>query len=876
MKFVYKGLLPIFIGMALVSCAGTESSEQTKVEDNPNLFKAGTPFADSLASTMPEFARSVFKGTLDSVPGEYYYHATNDKIDTLFQKEGEQYKPVVSIDYYSPNEQSNYDLKKGDCVYTVKDDALEGEICFPKYVNMFWNNGKPKTVMTGILYKGEQGDIRVDSGHSEIYFENGKIYQQNEWRDKQPVAGKQWNENGVITVELDFPKSFKDYWDDGKPKNISAGLLFRDNQGVFRVDSGYSEIYFENGKINEQNNWKDKQLVASKVWNKNGVLVADMDFRNSCIEYWDNGKIKQKNEGLLYREDGYNGKNICAMDSGRSELYFENGAIKQQNDWKSKQPIASKQWNENGILVVEVDFPKYSKTYWDNGKPKNIMTGLLYRLNQGDIRMDSGHSELYFENGKIRQQADWKDKQPVALKQWNENGVLTRELDYPKFLKESWDDGKTKVLMTGLLYRDDQGVFRVDSGHSEVYFENGKINEKNDWKDKQLVTSKVWDENGVLTKELVFPKSFKEYWNSRKTKVLMTGLLYRDEQDYPHVDSGHSESYFENGKKQHQGEWKNKQIITLKEWNENGVLIKEVDISKYYKEYWDTGTPKNILSGMIYRDDQGNFQMDSGHIESFFESGKIKGHFDWKDKQLAAGKQWNESGALSVEIIDAQTGHVKIYHENGVIQIEVTGFNGFNGITFDRMAEGFNGLDKGGFAIENGHINAYYDNGKPTAQIQYKDKKLISIKSWHEDGTLSAEGDVSKEFYKVFFPNGKLSREISGKFYFDSDYDIILENGSYKKRHENGKLAEQKIYKEKELVNKTVWNEKGIVTISAELPNRYREFYDDGKIKAQATGTIIAEDDSFKIKDGTYNEYDQNGKITYSATFKDFQKILER
>ena len=40
--------------MALISCAGTESSEQTKVEDNPNLFKAGTPFADSLASTMPD------------------------------------------------------------------------------------------------------------------------------------------------------------------------------------------------------------------------------------------------------------------------------------------------------------------------------------------------------------------------------------------------------------------------------------------------------------------------------------------------------------------------------------------------------------------------------------------------------------------------------------------------------------------------------------------------------------------------------------------------------------------------------------------------------------------------------------------------------
>ena len=90
MKYVYKALLPLFMGMALISCAGTDSSAQKKGEETPNLFKVGTPFADSLASTMPELARSVFKETLDSVPGEYYYHSTDGRIDTLLKKEGEQ------------------------------------------------------------------------------------------------------------------------------------------------------------------------------------------------------------------------------------------------------------------------------------------------------------------------------------------------------------------------------------------------------------------------------------------------------------------------------------------------------------------------------------------------------------------------------------------------------------------------------------------------------------------------------------------------------------------------------------------------------------------------------------------------------------------
>lgn len=104
--------MPLFIGMTLVSCAGTDPSVQTKVNENPNLFRAGTAVEDTLASRMPEFARSVFKSFIDSVPGEYYYHATDGIIDTLFQKEGEQYKPVVSIAYGSINGQSNYELKK--------------------------------------------------------------------------------------------------------------------------------------------------------------------------------------------------------------------------------------------------------------------------------------------------------------------------------------------------------------------------------------------------------------------------------------------------------------------------------------------------------------------------------------------------------------------------------------------------------------------------------------------------------------------------------------------------------------------------------------------------------------------------------------------
>ena len=150
-----------------------------------------------------------------------------------------------------------------------------------------------------------------------------------------------------------------------------------------------------------------------------------------------------------------------------------------------------------------------------------------------------------------------------------------------------------------------------------------------------------------------------------------------------------------------------------------------------------------------------------------------------------------------------------------------------------------------------------------------------SKKWWDENGNLKYE-IVFPKCEKNYSENGTLIKELEGTLYYDDQKEVQVKDGTRKEYYDNGKLKEQKTYKGKQLVGKTVWNENGIVTISAELPNRYREFNEDGKIKAQATGTIVEEDDSFKIKDGTYNEYDQNGKITYSATFKDFQKFLER
>ena len=118
-----------------------------------------------------------------------------------------------------------------------KEGALATEQKLPEYASEYWNNGKPKTIMTGILYN-DHGIIKVDSGRSEIYFESGKIKELNGWKDKQGITSKQWNENGVLIKDLDFPRSCTEYWDNGKIKQKLEGIIYKDDQDIIRVDRG--------------------------------------------------------------------------------------------------------------------------------------------------------------------------------------------------------------------------------------------------------------------------------------------------------------------------------------------------------------------------------------------------------------------------------------------------------------------------------------------------------------------------------------------------------------------------------------------------------------------------------------------------------------
>lgn len=915
MKSFCKELVPLFAATLLICCAGSNSSSEKNNEPKRQaLIKAGTPAADSLEVKLPTFAQTTFKKTFDSIPGEYYYFVQNNQIDSLFKLESGTYKPIASIAYDSLDGQDNYNLKMGKTFYSVKDGNLSysfegemvadktGELEPKKGISKKYNlNGNPETEVrysdvdkielvrtyydNGQIEFEKKGTITRDNrdfvlltGEQKQFNESGLLVAQFILKSDSSFTRKEWNDKGTLIKDIDFPKTFKEYWDNGSLKMDMKGKLAWGNLGAVVVDSGIVNAYFESGKLYIHEVHKSKFEFIATSWNESGNIIKEIDYPHHIKEYWDNGKIKTTATGILYMDSNGN----FQTDSGRSELYFESGKLQQQNDWKNKTAIASKQWNEEGILVIDLEFPKYIKEYWDNGNLKAKMEGELYTNDNGNFSLINGLREIYFENGKINEISEWKDKAPITCKIWNKNGILKTDYNINKEYKTYWDNGNLETKATGLLYKNSENNYKVDTGISEIYYENGKKNEQNEWKNKHLISHKIWNEkgklinesygdslgqlifekswndNGILIKDFRFPTYFHEFYDNGKPKTSLTGTLYLDDNNLFQVDSGTSTFFYENGKMNEQNVWKNKSPILHKKWNATGTLVTEFDSSKEYKSYWDNGTLKEIKKGILYVDDQKHLQLDSGLSEKYYESGKIFEQCYWKNKQYIACKNWDENGILKMEVDFPKK--MKKYWDNGKLKNEATGI-----------------LYKGGqdvILLDSGLHVSYSESGKKITQTHWKNKQAVASKEWNEIGILTFDFSFPK-YMKSYSHSGDLEVEVVGTLFYNDQGDIKIQDGFRKEYHENKKIGLHQIYKNKKLISKKEWSEDGTLLLVAEMPNSYKEYYENGKIKQEVTGKLVEEDGSFKIKEGIFKEYDQNGNIIDSATFKNFHRISD-
>ena len=963
MASIRKTVLSLFIATAFLSCAGSKPSAEKA--EGPHLVKAGDPAADSLLSKLPEFARTTFKGSTDSAPGEYYYSATNDRIDSLFRKEDGKYELMAVIDYDSLGDANNCWLKNGifyariedgKPIYSYKGNVSENEAGIPvlrsgvfrsyhpngkihvethyasidniDHATIYYDDGKKQQEITGEITLNN-GIYTTDHGAWETYFPNGVRQTSSNYESESKYDFKIWDDAGHLIKDIHFPTSFKEYWENGNLKIELSGNLSFDGQ-KYSIQKGSLKAYHENGKNQLDDIIESKTSFSKKIWNENGILTAEVN-PQKMNEFWDNGKKKMECQGSITREK----PESLDMDSARCNLYYEDGKIHLKK-FIGKSFFISEEWNNDGLLIRKVDFYKDSASeyheFWDNGNKKVEMTGIL------TIKTDStGNSLFGIKKGTLKQFYENGEKNTVAIhesenefseKVWNDKGVLIHELNTSKGYTSFFDNGKTHVQMqgkfhfengnlvpdsgsikgyfeNGKLWMKGNGLFftnsddstsfiDVDYGNISYYYENGKPNFQRTTTEKKLYVDD-WNKSGILAKKIRFhydsTSEYHEFWDNGKKKKELTGLLKLANNDKRNVNlegiRGDYKEYLENGAISFHSTFNGTTIETLETWAEEGYLERKADT----KRGTDISYRKN---GKVHIEFSGSFSIDGqtsectykdGVIKKYFESGKLEEEIVHKNQNMVSSKNWNEQGKLiSEETYDSlgQIIRVKTWNDKGILTSELEfpnfmrGYSDSGILTTEFIGKLYQSEEEG-ILTETGSARLYYDDGKPKTDATYKDRKMTKLKQWSPQGdslmiydfdpleriiaqktwykdSILIEEFVFPKYIRAYYNNGKLRLDQTGKYYHDKNGNIKMTSGYKKRYREKGSLMDEG-------------------TIKGETCIRYRFFREDGTLAQDASGTIDVSGDQYLIKDGILKEYDLSGKLESSTTYSDFQII---
>ena len=119
--------------------------------------------------------------------------------------------------------------------------------------------------------------------------------------------------------------------------------------------------------------------------------------------------------------------------------------------------------------------------------------GKLYEGNLKNKKQD-GVWKLYYENGQVKQEENWKDGYYEGLwKYFNENGQIMREVNY----KDGEDDGLHRSWYeNGQLEMEENYKDGALDGLWKLYYKNGQLQLEQNWKDGIFINSKCWDKEG--------------------------------------------------------------------------------------------------------------------------------------------------------------------------------------------------------------------------------------------------------------------------------------------------------------------------------------------------------------------------------------------
>ncbi|WP_346881948.1 tetratricopeptide repeat protein [uncultured Algibacter sp.] len=634
----------------------------------------------------------------------------------------------------------------------------------------FFDNGKPYVISK---YKNEKLD-----GEYLLFNDKGALIQKKYFKNGE-LDGlyKSFFNVGESLIEWNIPYA------NGKIEPVATeyyanGDIFKEMPFVNGKRQGVEKKYYFNKQISTETHYTNGKLNGPfKTYHRNGNTYEE---GNSLDNFYHGPWKTYYQDGVLESDFSYDHGYL----DGLSKHYDTDGKLHYEFLYKKGEVIEYKYLDKAGNVIKEArkkggEFQftgystegiKFSEGLYDiKGGKEGLWSfysdnGVL--TNKGkyvDNKID-GEYTSYHNNGEIESVSQYRnDSLTDYFASYYKNGQLKKQGWYKNNLSHGewrsyYIDGTLEEIN---FYHKNQL-----HGNQELYSVDGKIKRIYVYKFGKLYSETYFDVDGKSLGEINYRPSENNF-----------KLIYKHSNDKIDLDIEYANGlkhgkyigYYFSGKKRIQGQYKNGE--------QDGKWI-------WYYENGNKRIIKHYRNGTLdgeYTSYHENGQLDDKDVYAF---GKIEG----------TSVSYHENGKQS----DATT------YENGKIHGKKIFYDWFGNIQLIRfynhgrlIGYSYLGADSKEVAIipiakETGILKAYFDNGKVSRELEYKNGDLVNTyKEYYYSGQLeSLINYKSNDFDGVmttYYPNG------NKKGVFNYQYDTL--QGLATKYYENGNIKEEVNYK---------------------------------------------------------------------------------
>ena len=447
--------------------------------------------------------------------------------------------------------------------------------------------------------------------------------------------------------------------------------------------------------------YENNELVARKRV-KGNTTVYDFKKGEYLKEQYPNGKVKRTILGGITSkaDESWQCPGEC-----HSKSFYENGIRWEESYYTDNKVKQEMRWNSQNVLVYDSYFPRYLKSFYDDGSLEEEMRGELMFDTLNIITIKNGFVKEFYPDGMPKRDDTYENGKYVTHKTWYPNGNVDIEAEVPKYLKQYYENGQLEKSDEGEISQENDELV-LGNGTSKLWHPNGKLALEAQKKDNNIFTAKTWDSTGFQEVDFERGKHLKSFAKTEKgLRVEWSGdIVFEHVNGYSCKGNCTEKTYDSTGKKTTEKVFHYDTLLSKKAWNStNGHLEMDYNSNSYLKQYseskklWIHFKGKSICKDSIVLID--------GTETRYHEKGKKSSETVWKDGNATSRKEWNDSGKPTTEFEFNKT-LVTYYPKLKAIKMRYEGTVYFN----DHSKK---------YIATDGTLQSFDENGNQTSTKKY-------------------------------------------------------------------------------------------------------------------------------------------------------------